>query len=375
MASPLETQNITFLSQRKFHNCFIVPATATHGILRVTYAIAGPELASSADGAAADGIETVLFFGGMFGGRWIAPRWDYAAMKENVRCLIIDRPSFGGSTSVPLKDRLHVSLEVIPPLLSHLGIKYIHLASHSAGTIYSLNFLHRYPELLSPTNPTVTLLSPWVHPTNSGVSLLGLAGSLPNSWLNHWNKTINFVGGTLIPKLASSGTVFTAASNMFKGKTLPEKEKTEENRKCTEAYGVSPETDRARLQLLSQWAREETNVGGNDEARLCLKMVAGECSWDAAEDLPEYVSRLARFWEERAAPGEGKKMRVRAVSAEDDFMIGAQGRKYFETAWEAKCGSGILFDSSFGPGTDHDSLAEVVSGAVVTLFRVAKGEA
>lgn len=179
-----------------------------------------------------------------------------------------------------------------------------------------------------------------------------------------------------MPSFATSGTVFAAASNIVKGRrTLDEKEETEENLKDIEAYGVNTETNRARFQLCSRWASEENNAGGNDEARLCLKTVDGECSWGVCEDYREYVLNLAKIWEERVAESQEQKLRVRSVFAEDDFMIGVRGKKYFEETWDGRCGSGILFESSFVPGTDHDGTMDVVKGTFTMLFRVAKGEA
>lgn len=63
----------------------------------------------------------------------------------------------GDSTNVPLAQRLAVWLETVPALLKHLGIDHVALVSHSAGTIYNLNLLYHFRDILSPTKPFVAL--------------------------------------------------------------------------------------------------------------------------------------------------------------------------------------------------------------------------
>lgn len=64
----------------------------------------------------------------------------------------------GKSTDVPLEQRVPVWLELVPRLLEHLGIEHVALASHSAGTIYLLNTLYHYRDILHPEKPSVTML-------------------------------------------------------------------------------------------------------------------------------------------------------------------------------------------------------------------------
>lgn len=78
-----EEQAIELIAPRKYHQCFKVPATASHGPLRVTYGIAG-----IIDG---EDVPTILFCGGMFGSRWQAVVQNHIAEQEGVRILFIDR--------------------------------------------------------------------------------------------------------------------------------------------------------------------------------------------------------------------------------------------------------------------------------------------
>lgn len=83
--SPQEEEVLTIISPRKFHRLFTLPATESHGALKVSYSIAGPE-----DGD----VPTVLLVGGMFCTRWYNINLDHSAQKAGVRILLIDRLVF-----------------------------------------------------------------------------------------------------------------------------------------------------------------------------------------------------------------------------------------------------------------------------------------
>jgi pimeloyl-ACP methyl ester carboxylesterase len=68
------------------------------------------------------------------------------------------RPGFGGSTLVPLSQRISVWIEAVPLVLARLGVKHVALFSHSAGTIYSLNTLGQLREILDPVKPYVAFI-------------------------------------------------------------------------------------------------------------------------------------------------------------------------------------------------------------------------
>jgi pimeloyl-ACP methyl ester carboxylesterase len=68
------------------------------------------------------------------------------------------RPGFGGSTPVPLSQRVAVWIEAVPLVLAKLGVKHVAVFSHSAGTIYSLNTLGQLREILDPARPYVAFI-------------------------------------------------------------------------------------------------------------------------------------------------------------------------------------------------------------------------
>lgn len=72
---------------------------------------------------------------------------------------LVFRPGVGGSTPVPLDQRVQVWLDAVPAVLEHLGVKTISLLSHSAGAIYAINTLLLLPHLLHPHQPFAAFLS------------------------------------------------------------------------------------------------------------------------------------------------------------------------------------------------------------------------
>jgi pimeloyl-ACP methyl ester carboxylesterase len=72
--------------------------------------------------------------------------------------ITVDSPGMGGSTPVPLDQRIEIWLEIVPALLKVLEVQHVSLMCHSAGTIYLLNTLYRCPEILDPKAPFVALI-------------------------------------------------------------------------------------------------------------------------------------------------------------------------------------------------------------------------
>jgi pimeloyl-ACP methyl ester carboxylesterase len=64
----------------------------------------------------------------------------------------------GFSTEVPLAQRIPTWIRVVPRLLAHLDIPHVALVAHSAGTLYLLNTLHHYRDLLHPERPYVAIM-------------------------------------------------------------------------------------------------------------------------------------------------------------------------------------------------------------------------
>ena len=89
MTSPPKSpssQAVEYISQACFHRRFILPATAEHEELPVTYADVGvfPETKR-------DNVPTILFIPGMFATRYLGVLLHKIAAKIGVRVLVIDR--------------------------------------------------------------------------------------------------------------------------------------------------------------------------------------------------------------------------------------------------------------------------------------------
>jgi pimeloyl-ACP methyl ester carboxylesterase len=281
------------------------------------------------------------------------------------------RPGFGGSTPVELSQRISTFVEVVPLLLAHLRIKHVAIATQSAGTIYGLNLLSQRPDILSPTNPSITFFSPWVHQSHTSVSLLVLVSMLPNTLLNHWNKLTGFMINSAQPVFAVSGGAITAASSAFKSKVATQEQKDEEARKSLEGYGIPLDVKKEIDKLIFKYGFEENTRGANDEARLCLKSTSGT-SWHACDDYEEYVKNLAEVWENRVQDG-GRKLKVKIVLPGDDHMVGEKGMRYFENCWKGEsCGNGIVVKVQKIEAADHDSTADPIKGAIGEMFAEVK---
>lgn len=78
----LRTRARDFIAREKFNRRFMLPANDSHGGLTVTYAVAGKDC---------DSAPTILFIGGLYGGRYLATTADYISEKQGVRFVVADR--------------------------------------------------------------------------------------------------------------------------------------------------------------------------------------------------------------------------------------------------------------------------------------------
>lgn len=144
---------IRLLANKSFHQCLWLPATTNHSKLRVTFA-------TTTNFSNESKLPIILFIGPMFGNRYFALAFDKIAKETGVRVICVDRPGIGGSTPVPIDQRIGVWLETVPRLLQHLDVtdEGVSLVSHSAGTIYLLNTLYYLREILHKERPYVAML-------------------------------------------------------------------------------------------------------------------------------------------------------------------------------------------------------------------------
>ncbi|KAL2272577.1 hypothetical protein FJTKL_06295 [Diaporthe vaccinii] len=348
-----------YLAQDRFHRRFTLPATSDHGELQVSYADVGRTPRQGEDGTR---YPTVLFIPGMFASRYLSVWMHAIAETLGVRVLIVDRPGMGHSTDVPLKQRVTVWIEVVPPLLAHLQIDHVALASHSSGTIYLLNTLVRCRGILDPNRPVVALVAPWVDPAHSHVTSMQMAKNLPTSVFGVWHH---------MPKIVSAGgAVFDKISKLLpssSGVNAAETPPLERNRQKIERdYGLPVELQKELQTLTLKAIFSENMVGADSEALCCLrKGPAG--LWAECDDYALFVKKLAELERSRRAAegdGNGERLRVNAYFAETDSMIGKRGQSYMEDCWKGNGGGEfqdvLNFTTMTVKETDHDSVVQSV---------------
>ncbi|OBT69005.1 hypothetical protein VE03_01363 [Pseudogymnoascus sp. 23342-1-I1] len=363
---------IEYVCAARMHHSLTIPGTETLKPLKVTYAIAGLEN---------DDAPTVVFISGMYGMRWVALLWHHIALRAGVRLVCVDRPSFGGSTPVPLSERIGTWLRTLPALVDHLGCKHIVPLAASAGTIYLLNTLHHLPHLLSPSSPYAAILTPWVHPRDSGAGIMSFVASdwMPRPLVEkYWNSLSGFIATKVMPSFAASGGVMEGLAALGGSLSNPvgagrgEVGESEDEKSAVEAFGMTRarRNEVSKLGLKLMFA-EETG-GANDEALLCSqKGDLAEVSWGVCNDYRTFVPALAEMWEERL--GGTAKLKVQAFFAEDDAMIGEGGRRFFEDCWGgSRCGNGIEFSAKVVGGTTHDSIGDPENGVLEEVLREAR---
>lgn len=294
------------------------------------------------------------------------------------------RPGMGHSTDVPLQQRVNVWIEVVPPLLAHLQIEHVALASHSSGTIYLLNTLIRCRGILDPNKPVVALVgtvdlpsmnsvtilgtrtdcttAPWVDPAHSHVTTMQMAQSLPTSIFSVWHH---------MPKIASaSETAFSKISNLLpssSGVNAAETKPLQKNRQRIERdYGLPVDLQKELQAQTLKSMLSEAMVGADSEALCCLrKGPAG--LWADCDDYALFVRKLAELERGRRAEGGSgntEKLGISAYFAETDAMIGKRGQSYMENCWKGS-GEGefqdvLNFTTTTVKETDHDSVVQSV---------------
>jgi len=105
----------------------------------------------------------------------------------------------------------------------------------------------------------------------------------------------------------------------------------------------------------------ENTSGAADEALLLLKS-SKEISWDACEDYMEYVSKLAARLRDKPL---GKKLRVHAIFAERDKLIGQGGKRFFSDCWGRDDVRDVIsFVAEIDKGSSHDTVLMPERGVI-----------
>jgi pimeloyl-ACP methyl ester carboxylesterase len=360
----------------RLHKSFLLPPNHSIGrtrTIRVTYSDVGyPGSASfTNDLGYPEGKETpvVLWAGGMFGGRYQAFANDDLCKRYGVRFLGIDRPGVGGTDLVSLDQRIDTWLDMVPALLEHVGVKHVHLAAHSAGTIFVLNTVLHQRHLLHPTKPFVAMFGPWVHPSRSGKWGLSAVGLLPELAIGTWHHWAKMINENIAPVLTASGMSVTKASRAS-ANAISRNKVTEDS-----AIGDDTETTwrKASEAVITNYVFAENVEGASHEALLCLRK--GTTTWGQWRDIDEAVLRIAhneltrRQTRESESGGE-EKLKFQIYFAQNDEMIGKGGQRWLEACfWQGGVSDSITFESEVVPGTDHNDVLALQNRAMEKMVQ------
>ncbi|THY02793.1 hypothetical protein D6D03_04835 [Aureobasidium pullulans] len=383
---------IAFASQKCFHQSITIDPTSAHQKLRVSFATT-----SGFDDDGKNDLETILFCGGMGASRLLLYRFDALAKKEGVRVIFIDRPGVGGSTPVPLDQRVQVWLEAVPAVLEHLGVKTISLLSHSAGAIYAINTLLLLPHLLHPQHPFAALLTPWVHPCFSSAPLMQVVDRLPSALVGSLHHITSFMGGYIAPSIQFSSGMMGVTDD------LPEDQ-------CQDYYDMSSKSWSEVCKLQGKYARLEDmryafallcfafsyslplvsfssifllgiayrkvtilmprdpyNSGISADANLCMQKDSKD--WCTYTSLPTTISSLQQLY-----PQQSRPLTIRAYFAASDQIIGRGGQVYFEECWKRgnDAQGQVDFAAEAVDDTDHDNIPLVEKKCLGEIFKEIK---
>lgn len=137
-----------------------------------------------------------------------------------------------------------------------------------------------------------------------------------------------------------------------------------------EMYGFSDKTAKLIEKLLFKYQLAESNAGGNDEAKLCLR----KCDDDAWGEARDYAGCIRKIASTEAASSvrapNAAKLRVEAFFAGSDLLIGQGGQRYFERGWQDdEVRASVDFTTSTFKEADHDSvLIDQKKGALKIIF-------
>ncbi len=391
MTDVARTIAIETLCDIGLHKSFLLPASAlpNAGIarpLRITYSDLGyhpdPKQDKVADSTADDqqnnGVTdsasdsnssdpcVVLFISGLLGGRWTLCRSASIAQRLKTRVISIDRPSLGGSTPVPIEQRLAVQLAAAPALLNHLGIKHVTLASHSGGAPYVLATLLAHRGLLHPKRPHVVLLAPFVHPKESGAPLMRLTAALPPQAIGRFHSLATVINRTFAFKVSGLG-------NPVGPSDKPTTVAPSQTGETDEPHGNEKDLQKAVQaemdHLAPKYMFAENIQGSSEDALLFLRKhinpitATKDLGIVEGKDWLDYrtIAKAIAKQEKRSGHDtvDSEKLQIDVLHSEKDIMSGASGAKHFDDCWaSAIAQSAVSYHAKIMKGVNHDSIVD-----------------
>ncbi|KAH6625300.1 Alpha/Beta hydrolase protein [Boeremia exigua] len=372
---------LEFLCDRRFHQQF----TYVHENerRRVTYSDYGDSTSKS----------VILFFGGLMGARFSYSPLDQLARKHNVRIIHPDRPGVGGSDPTTIENRIPTYIDMVPRLLSHLGIEHVALASHSFGTIYLLNTMLAYPHLLHPRKPYVAFFAPWVHPEHTGIRHLQAAEMLPGSLIGKFSSLAQFVNDSILPLTGMSAGLSSAVVNSVRS-SLPQSIAPDVQIPLATQTDGTRQIDNNGLneidlnnqavvnelrELIPTFLFAEGVAGAGQDTQLCLRKPRSIpwCTplrhWDDHDDAVRQLRQIIST--EELENEERRAWQIETFHAETDSLVGKNGQTWFDGAWtgeeitESRHPDAIRYSSRIVKGSDHDFILDPAFGASETWLK------
>ncbi|KIX94809.1 uncharacterized protein Z520_09499 [Fonsecaea multimorphosa CBS 102226] len=383
MGDDARTIAIETLCDIRLHRSFILPASVLPNggqDLRITYSDLGyhPDITKrSADGEGGDTDEDpciVFFIGGLLGGRNTLCRSASIARRLKVRIISMDRPGLGGSTRVPLDQRVAVQVAAVPALLSHLGIRHVTLASHSGGAPYLIATLLAHRGLLHPKRPHIVLLSPWVHPKEGGARLMQITAMLPLQAIGKFpslartvNRTFAFSSGLRGGSPSKSATV-----------VAPKTGEIDDQNGSEDSFQKAVLTEMEALAVKYMFA--EDIEGSSDDAILFLRkhfhpvIATADAGAALGKDWLDWRTLADAVVEQEKRLNQGtadsENLHIDVLHSEKDIMIRPSGSRHFDDCWASAISqSKITFNSKIIKGVNHDSILDPIQGASETWLK------
>ena len=248
-------------------------------------------------------------------------------------------------------------------LLRHLEIEHVSVASHSGGTIYALDFVLNYPEILHPERPYLAIGAPWILPSHTSSATMRMAQLLPASIIDHTDKFVSLINNYISPAVAASVGLSQPVIHKL---APPRPESASDVRDGEDNDGIRFEEE--LLQDIINHIYTESTKGISDDA--VLFMQKNEGVWGDWGDYDTLVPRL-----EQALRTAGRRLSIDVFFAENDFMVGDGGTKgtlWFDQCWDLQHEDGpIKYRSTIVRGADHNEIWNLRWGAAqVVLNRI-----
>ncbi|KAF6817203.1 hypothetical protein CPLU01_13650 [Colletotrichum plurivorum] len=348
-----------YLADERFSRVFTYPGDSTDEHSKpicISYADYGH------NGTESSQVEKVfLYFGPLLGSRMLFILKDSLAKEYGVRIIHADRPGFGETPDVVADERLAFWRKATFALLQHLQIRHVHLGAQSAGTIYALDFILHYPEMLYPENAYLAIGAPWVHPSHSRIWHMSITHALPNSLLGQVDKLVSLFSVVSAPVSDTSFGLTSAFGRWFGAQPSGEN-----------AATTAPNPEAAFAEALGYKVADFIYArpihGISQESILLLQKAEGASGWADWGDYDTLVPLLRRALAEK-----NRRLMVDCFFSQTDSMIGdpgTAGPEWFTSCWgqDGKDDDVIQFSSRVIDGADHDSIWGTEFGVARDVF-------